>query len=400
MSVRVSMTTMAHQVHPNTPPSTPPQVGLGRTVAPDPEQIVDYARYIGIDPLRTDLMWIAEQGLAAPLPSGWSVCRVPEGEQTDGGPEVYYSNGATGETSWDHPLDARFREIAAAYMSSPSAADTRIIIARQRASEALVGEVRNLHKPRQGATTQTGRSKLESSIQASSQKRTMETQATVNQISRGEDPMPADADTMTCPVTIGRETMTTPSLEFLAFGGGSPRGSRRITKSCSPIASPQGPGDLEVGSDAPPPLRPTATSAERPTTATPQQPRQPVVTMITPAAEALMREMVASFQHQLLEHRREIYDAIRREHGEQASARQTLLEAQDEERELDTGRLPPALPPELASTASWSLKEWCLCYMSLMIAHMAGCIVVCLALPWVLAADIWEPLVEDPRPVF
>ena len=50
------------------------------------------------------LMWIAQQGITAPLPEGWKACQDEQGE-------VYYFNFETEESIWDHPCDAIFKKL-------------------------------------------------------------------------------------------------------------------------------------------------------------------------------------------------------------------------------------------------------------------------------------------------
>mmetsp|Transcript_40300 Transcript_40300/g.104457 ORF Transcript_40300/g.104457 Transcript_40300/m.104457 type:complete len:339 (-) Transcript_40300:548-1564(-) len=69
------------------------------------EHLLEYAKFIGIDPdIEPDLMWIAQEGLVAPLPDGWS-------EYTDHQGHQYYYNHNTGVSTWEHPLDAHYRSI-------------------------------------------------------------------------------------------------------------------------------------------------------------------------------------------------------------------------------------------------------------------------------------------------
>lgn len=54
---------------------------------------------MGLDPIEDkDLIYIAKEGLKAPLPQNWKLCKSPEGQ-------VYYFNFETGESIWDHPCD-------------------------------------------------------------------------------------------------------------------------------------------------------------------------------------------------------------------------------------------------------------------------------------------------------
>ena len=75
----------------------------GSDYEPAYEEIVEYARWLGVKPHETrDFLWIAKEGLRASLPENWKPCRTGDGQ-------VYYFNFATGESDWDHPCDAVFR---------------------------------------------------------------------------------------------------------------------------------------------------------------------------------------------------------------------------------------------------------------------------------------------------
>lgn len=51
-------------------------------------------------------MWIARQGVKAPLPKCWKAVHDP------GQNELYYFNFETGESIWDHPCDQDFKQLA------------------------------------------------------------------------------------------------------------------------------------------------------------------------------------------------------------------------------------------------------------------------------------------------
>ncbi|CAM9245340.1 unnamed protein product [Ectocarpus sp. 12 AP-2014] len=71
------------------------------------EAVTRHAKYLGMDPERDGAyMWIAEEALNAEVPEGW-VTGEGEGEYEG---LVYYYNEATGESTWDHPLDEYYRE--------------------------------------------------------------------------------------------------------------------------------------------------------------------------------------------------------------------------------------------------------------------------------------------------
>jgi len=71
---------------------------------PSGPELIAYARYLGIDPVVDhDLLWIAEEALAAPLPSEWT-------EHFDSSDRVFYYNATTHVSSWTHPLEHLYRD--------------------------------------------------------------------------------------------------------------------------------------------------------------------------------------------------------------------------------------------------------------------------------------------------
>ncbi|EAS03742.2 WW domain protein (macronuclear) [Tetrahymena thermophila SB210] len=72
---------------------------------PTEEEIFEYASYLGMDlENEKELLWIARNGLKAPLPQGWKPCQTQD-------EEIYYFNFDTGESRWDHPCDEQFRKL-------------------------------------------------------------------------------------------------------------------------------------------------------------------------------------------------------------------------------------------------------------------------------------------------
>jgi len=70
---------------------------------PSEEEIHEYARVIGLDPvIEPDLLWIAKEGINAPLPAHWKPCQDTNGD-------IYYFNFETGDSIWDHPCDEFYR---------------------------------------------------------------------------------------------------------------------------------------------------------------------------------------------------------------------------------------------------------------------------------------------------
>ncbi|XP_059371018.1 centrosomal protein of 164 kDa-like, partial [Carassius carassius] len=72
---------------------------------PSEQEIHEYAVEIGIDPEREpELLWLAREGMVAPLPAEWKPCQDVSGE-------VYYFNFSTGQSTWDHPCDEHYRQL-------------------------------------------------------------------------------------------------------------------------------------------------------------------------------------------------------------------------------------------------------------------------------------------------
>jgi centrosomal protein CEP164 len=73
---------------------------------PTQDEVEQYALWIGMDPEKDKkLLWIAQEGIKAPLPTGWKEIRTKD---TD---EVYYYNFDDGTSSWDHPCDDQYRSL-------------------------------------------------------------------------------------------------------------------------------------------------------------------------------------------------------------------------------------------------------------------------------------------------
>ncbi|XP_054658963.1 centrosomal protein of 164 kDa isoform X3 [Grus americana] len=75
------------------------------TYIPSEQEIQDFAREIGIDPEKEpELIWLAREGIVAPLPPEWKPCQDITGD-------IYYFNFANGQSTWDHPCDDHYREL-------------------------------------------------------------------------------------------------------------------------------------------------------------------------------------------------------------------------------------------------------------------------------------------------
>lgn len=70
---------------------------------PTEEEVQDYARLIGLEPDDDPgMMWIAREGIKAPLPQHWKPCQDINGD-------IYYFNFESGESIWDHPCDEFYK---------------------------------------------------------------------------------------------------------------------------------------------------------------------------------------------------------------------------------------------------------------------------------------------------
>ncbi|XP_037630813.1 centrosomal protein of 164 kDa-like isoform X2 [Sebastes umbrosus] len=74
---------------------------------PSEQEIQEYAREIGIDPDgEPELLWLAREGIVAPLPPEWKPCQDVTGD-------IYYFNFSSGQSTWDHPCDEHYRGLVA-----------------------------------------------------------------------------------------------------------------------------------------------------------------------------------------------------------------------------------------------------------------------------------------------
>ena len=78
--------------------------GAGEYDPPSAMEIIEYAKYLGMNPIYdADLLWIAAEGLTAPLPAGWT-----EHEDNDG--NLYFYNTQADHSTREHPLDKHYRQ--------------------------------------------------------------------------------------------------------------------------------------------------------------------------------------------------------------------------------------------------------------------------------------------------
>lgn len=75
---------------------------------PTEQEIADYAEYLGVNlDEEPELLPIVREGVSAPVPHPWQACA----QAADDGEEVFYFNFETGESLWDHPCDAKYRQL-------------------------------------------------------------------------------------------------------------------------------------------------------------------------------------------------------------------------------------------------------------------------------------------------
>jgi hypothetical protein len=73
---------------------------------PTDQEVSEYAQYLGLVPgVDGELLWVAEQALLAPVPEGWRITEDHLGR-------AFYINADTGESSWEHPFDEDYRDLA------------------------------------------------------------------------------------------------------------------------------------------------------------------------------------------------------------------------------------------------------------------------------------------------
>lgn len=72
---------------------------------PSEQEVLEYCEWLGMDVVHDRcLMWISREALKAPLPENWKVCTTEDRE-------AYYFNVRTGESIWDHPMDAYYKAL-------------------------------------------------------------------------------------------------------------------------------------------------------------------------------------------------------------------------------------------------------------------------------------------------
>ena len=74
----------------------------------EPEDVLDFAEYLGMHPYEDagdlEFLWLAAEGIFAPLPAGWAEYKMPDGQP-------YFYNIETRRSQWEHPMDAWYRKL-------------------------------------------------------------------------------------------------------------------------------------------------------------------------------------------------------------------------------------------------------------------------------------------------
>ena len=71
---------------------------------PTEEEVLEYAEWLGMKlPEDNRFLYIAREGLKAPIPEPWKPCKTKDGN-------IYFFNFETGESTWDHPCDQHYKQ--------------------------------------------------------------------------------------------------------------------------------------------------------------------------------------------------------------------------------------------------------------------------------------------------
>lgn len=72
---------------------------------PKDDELFEYAKFLGmVFPEDEEFLYIAREGLKAPLPEPWKPCQTKTGE-------IYFFNFDSGESVWEHPCDTYYKDL-------------------------------------------------------------------------------------------------------------------------------------------------------------------------------------------------------------------------------------------------------------------------------------------------
>ena len=321
-----------------------------------PSQILGYAEWLEIPESQPELLWIAEYGLTAPLPEDWRTCLSKDNSEAPEGyshvrDKMYFYNIKSGESSWEHPCDKFFRELARSFVRP----------------DEVIKIPRSQQEPLEYKTT---------GVQATPTVKTTHTQVEqvvfskgchveVPTASVGTAPMPVTMTTMTN-ICCDGGTNTTPGIENLIPPPSMPGSKRASRVRLDPFSSPamfaaSNPTMISTGGG-------TGIAGGGVSTGVKDH-------LTTKAKNELKSRVISDFQEQLASHKKEILEVI---------ARETPIPPIPE---ADTPLAP--LPPPSFPTAPATHKEVSnsrsrlVIYSIVLSAHISICFAVVTMLPYV-----------------
>lgn len=106
--------------------------GASGVVSASDEEVLAFASYLGINvEHHKDLLWVAQEALASPLPYGWKEC-VGEGGV------VFFVQKDTNIVQWEHPLDVYYKSLARKLIQEKEASVKRLVSIAEETLDASV----------------------------------------------------------------------------------------------------------------------------------------------------------------------------------------------------------------------------------------------------------------------
>jgi hypothetical protein len=104
--------------------------GYSGVASASEEEVLAFASYLGIDvEHHKDLLWVAQEALASPLPYGWKEC-VGEGGV------VFFVQKDTNIVQWEHPLDVYYKSLARKLIQEKESSVKRLLSIAEETLEA------------------------------------------------------------------------------------------------------------------------------------------------------------------------------------------------------------------------------------------------------------------------
>jgi len=82
--------------------------------------LFQFAKYLGMDLADTNLLWIAQEAMLAPLPEGWT----EEADPTTG--DTFYHHAESGESAWEHPSEEHYKRMYATLKQGHAAEEEQV----------------------------------------------------------------------------------------------------------------------------------------------------------------------------------------------------------------------------------------------------------------------------------